>query len=752
MSVFDTAASGLSQAAGALDKASGILGDKQAAGAALPDTPPKYYQGDWIGQPPGGAGGSTAPFDLRVQDRGEIMELIHFGWVHGDYTTNFNHDNFDDTAKTGLPAKGTAGHRAIMYRAALERETLLLSGFVSSTQNVLKDREDSEGGGADMVGKLSGGAGGPAGFGALAGVAGNLLGGGGSTSGAAAKSGDLNGVNDKIRGVGQKLNSTEPMTYAVSHQAGQDLHQARTNYRVYFGKILNPPPPPKDGGSAGLLSSISSISSIVPGAGDIFSLVQGIATKVFDIYVMVYAQLAYRCELPIEKACHDLTLTGINENACPVFPLWFHKLDDDSSTDSDSSGPDAPLLSTSTDGNSPNMGDQLKQAPGKLKDQGEKAGIKALKDFFKVDEDNFYGSAAVKAALAVDCPAPDQKQPPSATGDLVSQAFEKALGLTVPPFAKEVMSQIMQMDSDLLDAIYAKLIGWDGSQTIPKDQIYQAARERLLQRMVDLVMSQLSFLKDAASPVKNFTLTDPANKKNQVSGGDALNKGSALAMDELADKLKAEIDLVLDFAMGDLVSKLDAARGTASNEKCMSMEVYLGRLPYLRALLFRNTFFPVWDILVKQVFGNAAGPISSFMNSAGGFFKGAKGYTDQVRDVAHRAKNVDDTFEKQGRNVAAGIGGGQNNLGLYKDAWDSGGAPQDSDNPDARKMKQDFPLAGRRNMGSGKPILQAEWNGVQMIPDPRFTAFKSPPDAPPAPPPPAAPAPASSPLPSLPGF
>ena len=62
--------------------------------------------------------------------------------------------------------------------------------------------------------------------------------------------------------------------------------------------------------------------------------------------------------------------------------------------------------------------------------------------------------------------------------------------------------------------------------------------------------------------------------------------------------------------MGDLASKLDAIRSTAQAQKAVSMEVYLGRLPYLEALLFRNTFFPMWDLLVQQVFGKATGPLS----------------------------------------------------------------------------------------------------------------------------------------------
>src|ERR1019366_4218427 len=105
------------------------------------------------------------------------------------------------------------------------------------------------------------------------------------------------------------------------------------------------------------------------------------------------------------------------------------------------------------------------------------------------------------------------------------------------------------------------------------------------------------------------------------------------------------------------------SRSTPAAQNAMTMEVYLGRLPYLRALLFRNTFFPMWDLLVNEVFGNIGGPLKQFLNSSGAFFGGVKGPLDDVRDVAHRAKAVQDTLDQK-KNVSVGTDG---NIGDYKD-------------------------------------------------------------------------------------
>jgi hypothetical protein len=708
----------LDSAAGALDTASNILGDKQSPSAAEADSTVTYYKGDFIGNLPDGTGGAQAPFDLRVQDTGAPIELIHFGWVHRDYSTYFGHENsITDTTDAKLPQNpAMPGSRGIMYRGALERETILLGGFVDRCQQIMEDRDSAEGSALQQ----------------LAGVVDDMLGSGGDSSSSVPKATDLNAVNGKVKGIGQTLNSTNPVAYAVTHQAGEDLHQARANYRAVLTKLRTPPPPKK-----GILSDIGAVAGALPIAGDIFNLIQGIATMVFDIYIGVYAELAWHSEPAIEKGCHDLSIAAIQGNQSPIFPPWFIKEDGSSAGPDDTDSSEPPLLAMGTDQSGPGLGDQLKQAPEKLKNAGEDAGARALHDFLATPTDGFWAQQYVTAALAPDATKPAKDQPPPtppSVGSLASQAFQKVLGITVPQIALDIISEIMETDEEFLGAIYLVLMCRDNGMPIAERDVYAAARTRLLQKFVDLAVSKLAFLQNAQKSVDDFSILKPPKGK-EVKGDEALKKASTFAMDELSDKLAAGIDPILKFAIGSLAKELENYRSVGASNNAMTMEIYLGRLPYLRALLFRNTFFPIWDLLVNQVFGNMGGPIQQFLNSSGAFFKGAKGPLDDVRDKVHRAKAVKDTWDKD-QNVAVGTGG---NIGDYTSAWNSGGVSDDDSDPQKQKVQQDFPLPGRSNSAAGKIIKQAEWKSVTLIADPKFGDFP-PKDAPPQA---ATPAPAS---------
>jgi hypothetical protein len=732
MSMFDDVAGDIAKTTGTLDKASNILGDNAPGGGAAGDSAVKYYQGEWIGSPPDGVGGSTAPFDLRVQDTGRMIELIHCGWVHCDYCKNFPHGSLPDDGDAKLPQDPPMpGSRAIMFRDALERETLLLSGFVASTQQVLMDKEQGE------SGNSAAGAGGAAGsaFGAVAGVASDMLGSGGSNSSGGAKSTDFNSANSKVKSVGGTVNTAAP-TYTITHKAGEDLHQARAAYRTALDKLRNPPPANP---SSGLLSSVNSLASMTGPAGKILNLVEGIYTKVFDIYVGVYGELAARNELAIEKACHDLSLAAIEQNKMPIFAPWFIKTDDsDDSDPSSDSGAPMPGLSMGT-GQQNDLGDQLQQAPGQAKKAGQDAAEKSLSKLLEVDTSGYFGSQYLTDAMAVmaGSAAQDQPKPPDTpVGTVVAQTFEKVLGVSVG-VVSDVIAQIMETDSEFLEAIFSKLIALDPSQTISGADVYAVARKRLLQKLVDIAISKLQFLQNLEKQASDPSILKSASDPNkQVKGEDVMKKGGAFALDEMTDKLSVAMDPVLQFAMGDLAAKLDAFRSTAVAQKAMTMEIYLGRLPYLRALLFRNTFFPVWDLLIKEVFGNTSGPIQSFLDSSRGFFKTADDSLDPVRDTAGKVKAVDDQFEKENHNVQVGS---SSNVQDYQDAWNKGGASKTGKDATAPKVEQDFPIQGRLTTASADPIKRDEWLKIEMIADKDFTNF--PPDITPK----STPAPAAAP-------
>jgi len=254
-----------------------------------------------------------------------------------------------------------------------------------------------------------------------------------------------------------------------------------------------------------------------------------------------------------------------------------------------------------------------------------------------------------------------------------------------------------QFDLDFLQAIYGKLLVSDPNTPIDKNALYKAASQRLVQRLVDLLVSKVQFLQSV--------LAASASVGGQsISPGQFLGRGE----DALNDQVSKAIDPIIAQAMSDLGDQLEGSRKTAAAQKCMTMEVYLGRLPWLEVLLFRDTFFPVWDLLVKLVFGKLGGPISSLMNSSSAFFKSAKGGIDDVRQDVMRAQKVADRAENQG--LDAGTSG--QNLSGYKDDLNSVLAP-DSSSGSAATASSQFPVSGRQTSGNGTKITLSEWQNVK---------------------------------------
>ena len=118
-------------------------------------TKPDSKDGGFVGTQP--AGQDAKP---NVVDAGIPTEYIHFSLVHKDIGRAFPHITYAPANETDPPD----GH-AISFRDGLEREAIVLFGFVSSTKQALKDATASRGGvGAvvDMAANAFGGGGGSA--------------------------------------------------------------------------------------------------------------------------------------------------------------------------------------------------------------------------------------------------------------------------------------------------------------------------------------------------------------------------------------------------------------------------------------------------------------------------------------------------------------------------------------------------------------------------------------------------------------
>lgn len=655
----------LGSVGGVLDDASKILGGAQHAGPSG-DTTAEYTKGEQLGTSTEDVGGAYAPFDQGAADMGAPIEFIHFGYVFPDSSKNFVHKNsLKDDQKADLPEG--PGSRAIMFRAGVEREAVLLNGFVSTTAEVLKEKEDGAGGLGQAIGAVS-----------------DLLGGGGGSSSAAPKAADCNPFNDKVRSAASSVN-TSAVTYKLIHKAGMDLHQARANYRTFLKNLKEKPG--GDSSAGGLLSSVNAVAGALPGVGGVFSTISGIATKAFDIYVGLYTRIAWEQEPAIELACRKITVAAIEQNGKLIYPVW-------------APVPEAPEDSSSS-------GSSLPGFLGSAADTVSSA-ASDIKDFLNdTPPKECPGAAYMGGAFSLegDPPRDQPPPPPKQLAQLVADAFREQIP-SIPDFAVTVVVEVQKITLDFTKAAFDAVMQRDPSQPIPEQAVYAGGRRLMLDRLVNLLVSQVSFLKTA----KDFSM--------DVQGMNVgANKFLGQGLDELNKELGPELDPVLEFAMKGFAQRLEALRVTAVNEKAHTMEVYLGRLPGLLAFLFRDIFFPVWDLLVQKAFGSVSGPVGGALASATGAFKSMKGYTDTARDYVTRAQKAKDRFDAEG--IQAGTG--PSNLGGY--AQDMNATADRGSNPQQAAVDASFALKGRQTSATGEKITKSEWDEVK--PDHQWEKAKS---------------------------
>ena len=124
--------------------AGGLLGSGgPGAPAPVENKSMKFEQGEPIDPPEGNMPGSTAPNSyLNVFDVSQPIQFIHFGTIHLSVCNLFPHDQLADDKANALKEAGVS-IRGFQFRAALEREALLMHGFIRATQRVVEERKNS---------------------------------------------------------------------------------------------------------------------------------------------------------------------------------------------------------------------------------------------------------------------------------------------------------------------------------------------------------------------------------------------------------------------------------------------------------------------------------------------------------------------------------------------------------------------------------------------------------------------------------
>ena len=560
-------------------------------------TKPESGDAGWVG--PSYAGQDDNPNPL---DAGIPTEFIHFGKVHPDVGKKFPHISYKPAGATDPPD----GH-AIMFRDGIEREAVTLFGFVSSTKQALVDATGSRGA-----------------IGAVVDMASDMLGGGG---GAAPDPTQLDTFLSDISSAVGTVN-VAALKYPDLHEAGKKLHETRATYAA-FCQSLNDyyVKPPEDNPLDAAAGAIANI----PGVGNIMATVQRFAFKYFDLYLAGYLKLRETHEKSVETGAHDLTIKAIKDEYKDftfTYPIWF-KRPESQTKKPDEGGDDGNLLKPVTD-----KVDEVK------KDVEEK--VNDVYDFLGVNSapKKTPGTDQLKAIFGA-LKGPQETVPdaiPSASTCLIEgmdAAMQDIKG--IPPFVKKVMVKINDANIGLLEEIYARMMAAGCEGPIDSMAMVMAGRRHLSVKIVSL-MGEL-----AAG-----VLPGGGDFSFGLPGGKTLSAQQFIAK-LIEDKLIHYVDPVINYMIGDLAGQMEASRKKAADEKAQTMEVMLGRLPWFTSIMFKNTFFPIWNLVIEKVFEEINPTIADVVRQVNSVFESAKNFVDTAQDYKARAGQVSDK-------MASGVG------------------------------------------------------------------------------------------------
>ncbi len=598
----------------ALGFANDVFGDDPAESTkTTADPPPTFQRAEPLADPE--VGGATAPQLQNALDQAPI-DFIHFGRLHADDGARFVHEDLEDTAADFELEEEVVG-RAALFRAALERETLLLHEFAGCTQKALNEYQSSQG---------------P--IGELAGAAMDLL----SSDAPADQPPDpaeLDIHREDIANAGGLANQAE-IRWLDLHTSGRDLHQHRGDYRQfctnsarYYVK--------KDGGGGG--GGIGGLMPALPGVSDAVKTVQGIVFKAFDLYLAMFLLSRETFEPTIEEESYQLSLRSIRERWRPIYGIWF---------------PPPPPPPEKKDG-PPKDENFFEEAVSDAEDQVDevKSSVDEAMDdargFLGIEDDppTCNGTASLTRIFSALRGQPDAALPAKTSPTAASQhiaAFEEVLGFSVPEFVQEIITELTTANIDLIERVYNAVLWTRAAEPITVPVMVQAGREALADRLVTLagkLIPGLGFLNDDKDlfGVSGFGAV----------GGKSISNMAARYLDE---GLGEQLGQVAELSSGELAPVLEEARQAAGDEG-RAMELLLGRLPYILTLQFRNTFFPLIDLVMDAVFGAIAGPAASAMSPVKGFLSGAydrakgayddaMGVYDDVMDAKEKAEKVQD--------------------------------------------------------------------------------------------------------------
>jgi hypothetical protein len=166
--------------------------------------------------------------------------------------------------------------------------------------------------------------------------------------------------------------------------------------------------------------------------------------------------------------------------------------------------------------------------------------------------------------------------------------------------------------------------------------------------------------------------------------------------DALTEKLAGLCDPVLKLAVGRMAKEFEDIRSGADKNKELTMENFLGHLPFFLAFQVRNCTFPMWKTIIDEELGKGNAALSSALKPVTNFLGDAKDFMSDAKDYKDRAGKVMDKFDKEGAN----LGSGGQNVSDYAKLMTTSTKPKDDDSKGGS-----FPGGTRTVTGTGVKVV-----------------------------------------------
>lgn len=644
----------------AADAVSNALAGPLPSGPGAAAPPPVYYKGENLGSEEAASAGSVAGGgDNNALNSRFVVEFIHFGYVHPDVDQNFVHNPLADDEQQ-MP--GPQRSRAYQFRACLQREGLLLAGFIRSTQQIMRQGESDMG----AVGQL-------------ANAASDLLGSG--TGAQAPKADDMNAFSAGVADAMMAIN-VDTITYPLIHQTGIRLHTIRGQYNAFRTALPNAP---SNNPLTGMIGQLPAVGDKLPGViGDTFNIIQSYLFKPFEIYRNIHIAMAEELEPAIEKACRQYSVQTLQSRYTPSFFLWYYF------PPPDTSGGTGGFLGQALDWLRNNV-------------SAFAAAEQFTEDFliYEAPAEPPGKPFLMQAFLSAPPmpPGPGEPTPaPKELADLALRGMKKGAGVnSLPSWVEDFFREVFAINLQFIQDIYIYLLNRPVTEEFVPGEIYVTCRERVVRQLVQLLLDKLDFLRMA----KQFSIN---------LGGNSFQPGNKLTekgIQEIRDLAPAFVDAVIDHLVGEIAMRLNFTRARCIEEGCPAMEAFLGRLPFMLSFSFKETYFPMWDFVIDNTFGKTSG-LGSVIDEYKNAVRTVKGALDQGRDYYAKAQAVKNVADTQG--FQGGLGG--TNLGAYQNAWNNTNANTTQIPPDQLSFFT-FPITDRLNRCAGARITRADYLATQ---------------------------------------